>query len=132
MSSNIQAVAFQPDGCKLSALLTPRVCHVCQYCQVSCPEGYVQCTFASDRSLSKHLHTQMKGGNYTILSICRGLCNRHSGYHTGFVCREFPSSRPEFDVKSPLGALLMIFPRGYLLKSFSLVDTSARQWGFEI
>ena len=29
-------------------------------------------------------------------------------------------------------APLLIFPRGYLLKSFPLVDTSARQRGFEI
>ena len=39
--------------------------------------------------------------------------------------------RSEFSIKPPLGALL-IFPRGYLLKSFPQVDTSARQRGFEI
>ena len=40
--------------------------------------------------------------------------------------------RPEFSIKPPIGAPLLIFPRGYLLKSFPQVDTSARQWGFEI
>ena len=40
--------------------------------------------------------------------------------------------RPEFNIKPPLGAPLLIFPRGYLLKSFPHVDTSARQQGFEI
>ena len=40
--------------------------------------------------------------------------------------------RSEFDIKPPLGAPLLIFPRGYLLKSFPQVDTSARQRGFEI
>ena len=40
--------------------------------------------------------------------------------------------RSEFDIKLPLGAPLLIFPRGYLLKSFPQVDTSARLRGFEI
>ena len=40
--------------------------------------------------------------------------------------------RSEFNIKSPLGAPLLIFPRDYLLKSFPRVDTSARQRGFEI
>ena len=40
--------------------------------------------------------------------------------------------RSEFNIKPPLGAPLLIFPRGYLLKSFPPVDTSARQRGFEI
>ena len=40
--------------------------------------------------------------------------------------------RSEFDIKPPLGAPLLIFPRGYLLKSFPQVDTSARQRGLEI
>ena len=40
--------------------------------------------------------------------------------------------RSELNIKTPLGAPLMIFPRGYLLKSFPQVDTSARQRGFEI
>ena len=40
--------------------------------------------------------------------------------------------RSEFYIKPPLGAPLLIFPRGYLLKSFPRVDTSARQQGFEI
>ena len=40
--------------------------------------------------------------------------------------------RSEFNIQPPLGALLLIFPRGYLLKSFPQVDTSARQRGFKI
>ena len=40
--------------------------------------------------------------------------------------------RSEFNMKPPLGAPLLIFPRGYLLKSFPRADTSARQRGFEI
>ena len=40
--------------------------------------------------------------------------------------------RSEFNIKPPLGAPLLIFPRGYVLKSFPQVDTSARQRGFEI
>ena len=59
-------------------------------------------------------------------------------HHTGFICGVFPSpwgadgERSEFIIKPPLGAPLLIFPRGYLLKSFPQVDTSARQRGFEI
>ena len=44
----------------------------------------------------------------------------------------FPRERSEFDIKPTLGAPLLIFPRGYLQKSFPQVDTSARQRGFEI
>ena len=40
--------------------------------------------------------------------------------------------RSEFNNKPPLGAPLLIFPRGYLLKSFPQMDTSTRQRGFEI
>ena len=41
--------------------------------------------------------------------------------------------RPELNINPPLGAPLLIFPRGYhLLKSFPQRDTSARQWGVEI
>ena len=40
--------------------------------------------------------------------------------------------RSVLHIKPPLGAPLTIFPRGYLLKSFPQVDTSARQRGFEI
>ena len=40
--------------------------------------------------------------------------------------------RSESNIKPPLGAPLLIFPRSYLLKSFPQVDTSARQRGFEI
>ena len=53
-----------------------------------------------------------------------------------FICGGFPwgaaGEKPEFNIKPPLGAPLLIFPRGYLLKSFPQVDTSARQQGFEI
>ena len=56
----------------------------------------------------------------------------------GFFCGRFlppwgaAGERSEFNIKPPLGAPLLIFPRGYLLKSFPQVDTSARQRGFEI
>ena len=40
--------------------------------------------------------------------------------------------RSKSNIKQPLGAPLLIFPRGYLLKSFPQVDTSARQRRFEI
>ena len=40
--------------------------------------------------------------------------------------------RSEFGIKPPLGASLLIFLRGYLLKSFPQVDTSAIQRGLEI
>ena len=39
--------------------------------------------------------------------------------------------RSELNINPPLGARLLIFPRGYLLRSFPQVDTSARQRGFE-
>ena len=37
-----------------------------------------QCSFPSEMSLSNYLHTQVKKSNFTLLSICRGLCNRCS------------------------------------------------------
>ena len=40
--------------------------------------------------------------------------------------------RSEFNIKPPFGAPLQIYPRGYLLKSFPQVNTSARQRRFEI
>ena len=40
--------------------------------------------------------------------------------------------RPEFDIKLPLGAPLLIFPRSNHLKSFPQGDTSARQRRFKI
>ena len=40
--------------------------------------------------------------------------------------------RTEFDIKTPLMALLLTYPRGYLMKSFSQGDTSVRQRGYEI
>ena len=39
--------------------------------------------------------------------------------------------RSEFNIKPPLGAPLLIFPRGCLLKSFPQVHTSARQQGLK-
>ena len=45
---------------------------------------------------------------------------------------EVAGERSEFNIIPPLGAPLLIFPRGYLLKSFPRVDTSASQRGFEI
>ena len=42
-------------------------------------KAIVLCTIISDTSLSKYLqHTQLKGGNFALLSICRGLRNRRS------------------------------------------------------
>ena len=38
----------------------------------------------------------------------------------------------EFNIRPPLGAPLLIFPRGYLLKSIPHVDTSASQSGYKI
>ena len=60
------------------------------------------------------------------------------GHHTGFICGgSLPpwgavGEKSEFNIKPPLGAPLLIFPRGYLLMSFPRVDTSARQRGFQI
>ena len=68
--------------------------------------------------------------------VCRDPPAR--GHHTGFICGGNLSpcgaagERSEFNIKPPLGAPLLIFPRGYPLKSFPRVDTSARQRGFEI
>ena len=41
------------------------------------------------------------------------------------------SEKPEIDIKLRVGCQLQIFLQGYLLKSFSQGDTSARQWKFE-
>ena len=56
------------------------------------------------------------------------------GNHMGFICRGFCPLwvLPEFDIKLSLGAPLLIFPHGYLLKSFQQGDTYTRQQGFEI
>ena len=68
--------------------------------------------------------------------VCRDPPAR--GHHTGFFCGgSLPpcaaaGERSEFNIKSPLGAPPLTFPRGHLLKSFPQVDTSARQRGFEI
>ena len=45
---------------------------------------------------------------------------------------EAAGEQPVVDIKSPIGAPLLIFPLGYLQKFFPQRDTSARQWGFEI
>ena len=39
---------------------------------------------------------------------------------------------PEFDVKPPLGVLLLVFSLGYLLNIFPQRDTSTKQRGFDI
>ena len=68
--------------------------------------------------------------------VCREPPAR--GHHTGFICGgNLPpcgaaGKRSEFNIKPLLGTPLLIFHRGYLLKSFPRVDTSARQRGFEI
>ena len=55
------------------------------------------------------------------------------GHHTSVICRWFHSPMAaagvssEFDMKPPLGAPLLIFPRGHVPKSFPQGDTSARQ-----
>ena len=59
------------------------------------------------------------------------------GHHTGFICEgSLPpwgsaGERSELFIKPRLVAPQLIFPLGYILKSISLVDTSARQRGFE-
>ena len=60
------------------------------------------------------------------------------GRYNGFICGgSLPpcgaaGERSEFNIKPSLEAVLLIFPRGYLQKLFSQVDTSVRQRGFEI
>ena len=49
-----------------------------------------------------------------------------------FPLAELPERGQIFNIKPPLRAPLLIFPRCYLLKLFPRVDTSARQRGFEI
>ena len=67
--------------------------------------------------------------------VCRDPAAR--GHHTGFICGGFTSpwgaagDRSEFSIKPPLVAPLLIFHRGYRLKSFPQVDTSAKQRAFE-
>ena len=45
---------------------------------------------------------------------------------------EAVGERSEFDIKPPLWAPLLIIPRGYFLKYFPQMDTSARQRRFQI
>ena len=60
------------------------------------------------------------------------------GQYTGFIHRgslplwELPKRAPEFDIKPPLGAPLLILPQGYPLKTFPQGDTFTRQQVFEI
>ena len=62
--------------------------------------------------------------------VCRDPPAR--GHHTGFICRGVPSpigaagERPEIEIKPPLAAPFLIFPRGDHLKSFLHRDTSER------
>ena len=56
----------------------------------------------------------------------------------GFICGGFlppmgsAGERPDFDIKPPLRAALLIFPRRDHLKFFPQGDSSARQRGFQI
>ena len=61
------------------------------------------------------------------------------GHHMAFFPQAFPCApkgasdeMPEFYIKLPLEAPLLIFHRSYLLKSFPHGDTSARHRGFEM
>ena len=53
----------------------------------------------------------------------------------GFICGgSIPpwgaaGERSEFNIKPPLEASILIFPQGYLLKSFPQVDSFTRQRG---
>ena len=68
--------------------------------------------------------------------VCQG--SPAHGHHMGFICiGSIPTmggagESPECDIKPPIGAPLLIFPRGYLLKSFRQRDSSARQQGLDI
>ena len=66
--------------------------------------------------------------------VCRG--QPAYGHFTGFIVGipspiEAAGEKTELDAKPPLGAPLLILPRGYLLKSFTQEDTSARQRGLK-
>ena len=68
--------------------------------------------------------------------VCRDSPAR--AHHTGFIRRGyFPpmgdaGGRPEFEIKSPFGAPLLILPWSHLVKSFPQGYNSARQRNFEI
>ena len=54
------------------------------------------------------------------------------GHQTYFICRYLPpmgyaGEKPELDIKPPFGALLLIYPRRYLVKTSPQGDTSVRQ-----
>ena len=66
--------------------------------------------------------------------VCRG--QPAYGHFTGFIVGipspiEAAGEKTELDAKPPLGAPLLILPRGDLLKSFTQEDTSARQRGLK-
>ena len=62
----------------------------------------------------KFVRTRLRVDTTRVLSVRGSLQKRGTD-----------GERSEFNIKPPLGAPLLIFPRGYLLKSFPQVDTSA-------
>ena len=71
------------------------------------------------------LETQFVGG-----PACAWTPHRFLSVDGSLTPWRAAGERSEFDIKPPLGAPLLIFPRGYLLKSFPQVGISARQRGF--
>ena len=70
---------------------------------------------------TQFIETRLRVDTTPVLSIGGSLPNMGAA-----------GERPDIDVKPRLGAPLMIFPRDYLLKSYTQGDSSARQRGFEI
>ena len=75
----------------------------------------------------------------SILSVTKfvGTCRRVDTTRALSVGGILPpmgavEEQPELDTKPPLWAPLLIVPRGHLRKTFTKVDTFARQWGFKI
>ena len=68
--------------------------------------------------------------------VCRDPPARER--HTGFMCRgSIPPMgsagvRPEFYIKPPLGASVVIFPGGNILRYFPQGNSSVKQMGFDI
>ena len=56
------------------------------------------------------------------------MCGLHAFFSEGGLVPPWGTAgeRPWFDIKLPLGAPLLIFPRGYLLKSFPQGVSSER------
>ena len=70
---------------------------------------------------SQYVGTRLRMDTTQVLSV--------GGY---LPLRGAAGERSELNIKPPLGTPLLIFPRGYLMKSFPQVHTSARQRGLEI